>query len=423
MPSGDGRLTVPAPSGQAYRLGVLAILILVYTFNFIDRQIVGVLAPAIKAELHLSDTELGLMGGLAFALFYTGLGIPIAWLADRWSRTWVMTIALTVWSGFTALCGLAGSFPLLFAARMGVGIGEAGGVAPAYSLISDYFPPPQRARALAAYSFGIPIGSALGIVFGGVLANRIDWRAAFLIVGLCGVLLAPVLRLVVREPTRQLRQPRDAHLGRTLALLAAKPSFWLLSVGGALSSTFAYGASFWLPSFFGRSFHLGLEQIAVYYGAVVLVGGVAGVWGGGWIVDRFGQRNRAVYCLTPAIAFLIAVPCFLGALTSASLTTAFVLFLIPQALSLTWLGPIIAAIQHLAPAAQRTTASAAFLFVNNLIGLGAGALFFGAMSDLLRPHYGADSLKYAIIGGLGFYVLAAGLFLLAARRLSRDWVD
>ncbi|MBC7987223.1 MAG: MFS transporter, partial [Sphingomonadaceae bacterium] len=181
---------------------MMAMLVLVYTFNFIDRQIVGILAVPIKADLQLSDTQLGLMGGLAFALFYTSLGIPIALIADRRSRSWIMTIALALWSLFTALCGLAQNFWQLFAARLGVGIGEAGGVAPAYSLIADMYPPDRRARALGAYSFGIPIGSACGIVFGGIIASLVDWRWAFIAVGLAGLALAIPFRLVMREPAR-----------------------------------------------------------------------------------------------------------------------------------------------------------------------------------------------------------------------------
>ena len=195
-----GRSTaVPAADGRGL---ALFMLVLVYTFNFIDRQIVGILAVPIKADLGLSDSQLGLMGGLAFALFYRGLGIPIAMLADRTSRTWIITIALALWSAMTAACGLAQNFWHLFLARLGVGVGEAGGVTPAYSLLMDYFPPGQRARAMSLYSFGIPIGSALGIVFGGVIASLIDWRYAFFIVGIAGVVLAPVFRLLVKEPER-----------------------------------------------------------------------------------------------------------------------------------------------------------------------------------------------------------------------------
>jgi MFS family permease len=403
---------------------VLATLILAYTFNFLDRQILGILAGPIKAELGLTDSQLGLMGGLAFALFYTGLGVPIAALADRWSRTWIMTGALTLWSGFTAACGLATGFWQLFLCRMGVGVGEAGGVAPAYSLISDYFPKEQRARALAAYSFGIPIGSALGILFGGLIAQAIDWRAAFVAVGLAGVVLAPIFRLIVKEPPREAPAVAAAPVttaGGIRALLA-KPSFWLISLGAAASSVCGYGVAFWLPSFFERSLGMGLVDRSLFLGSMTLVGGVLGVWAGGVLGDRLGRARPAAYLLVPAVAFLLALPCFVLAVQAKSLWLAFILFLIPTGLNLVWLGPVVTAVQHLVAPAQRSTASACFLFVNNLIGLGLGTWYFGAVSDVLTPRYGAEALRYAIYSGLGFYVVSAALFALAARGLKRDWV-
>lgn len=403
---------------------VLAVLILAYTFNFLDRQILGILAGPIKAELGLSDSQLGLMGGLAFALFYTGLGVPIAALADRWSRTWIMTGALTLWSGFTALCGFATGFWQLFLCRMGVGVGEAGGVAPAYSLISDYFPKEQRARALAAYSFGIPIGSALGILFGGLIAHAIDWRAAFIVVGLAGVALAPLFRFVVREPPREAAAAavEQAPAGGGIRALLAKPSFWLISLGAAASSVCGYGVAFWLPSFFERSLGMGLVDRSLFLGAMTLVGGVIGVWAGGVLGDRLGRARPAAYLLVPAVAFLLALPCFVLAVQAKELWLAFILFLIPTGLNLVWLGPVITAVQHLVAPAQRSTASACFLFVNNLIGLGLGTWYFGAVSDALTPRYGAEALRYAIYSGLGFYLVSAALFAFAARGLKRDWV-
>lgn len=406
---------------QRYRMVVLSVLILAYTFNFLDRQILGILAGPIKAELGLTDSQLGLMGGLAFALFYTGLGVPIAALADRSSRTWIMTGALALWSGFTALCGLANGFWQLFFFRMGVGVGEAGGVAPAYSLISDYFPKEQRARALAAYSFGIPIGSALGILFGGLIAHAIDWRAAFIIVGLAGVALAPIFRLVVREPPREATPGPPASAGGVAALLA-KRSFWLISLGAAASSVCGYGVAFWLPSFFERSLGMNLVDRSLFLGAMTLVGGVLGVWAGGVLGDRMGRASPAAYLLIPAGAFMLALPCFVLAVQAETLWLAFILFLIPTGLNLAWLGPVITAVQHLVPAAQRSTASACFLFVNNLIGLGLGTWYFGAVSDALTPRFGVEALRYAIYSGLGFYVVSAVLFVFAARAIKRDWV-
>ncbi|RAK63046.1 spinster family MFS transporter [Phenylobacterium kunshanense] len=415
-------MTVEAsPRRGAYPIVVLVVLIIAYTFNFLDRQILGILAGPIKADLGLTDSQLGLMGGLAFALFYTGLGVPIAALADRTSRTWIMTIALALWSGFTALCGLTGNFWQLFLCRMGVGVGEAGGVAPAYSLISDYFPKEQRARALAAYSFGIPIGTALGILFGGLIAHAVSWRAAFIVVGLAGVALAPLFRLIVREPPREVA-PASAPTGG-VGLLIRKPSFWLISLGAAASSVCGYGVAFWLPSFFERSLGMNLVDRSLFLGSMSLVGGVLGVWLGGVLGDRLGRARPAAYLLVPAVAFLVALPCFVLAVQAKTLWIAFILFLIPTGLNLVWLGPVITAVQHLVTPAQRSTASACFLFVNNLIGLGLGTWYFGAVSDALTPRFGVESLRYAIYSGLAFYVVSAVLFVLAARGLKRDWVE
>ena len=418
----------PAPATDANRYLVLGLLFVVYTFNFIDRQIIGILAAPIQEELGVNDAQMGLLGGLAFALFYTGLGIPIAWLADRWSRTWIMTIALTLWSGFTALCGVAGNYTQLFLARMGVGVGEAGGVAPAYSLISDYFPPQERARALAAYSFGIPIGSAAGIALGGMVASLVDWRAAFITVGLAGVLIAPIFRLVVREPQRGRYDAKPegiakAGLFEAIGVVARKPSFWLLSLGASCSSIMGYGSFFWIPSFLRRSYGFDLQEAAFFYAAILLVGGVIGVWLGGLLGDKLGARRRAMFALAPAAAWMLAAPAYALALLSSSPTAAFFLFLAPTALGLVWLGPVIAAVQHLAPAHMRTTASASFLFINNLIGIGLGTYLLGLMSDALAAQFGDESLRYSILAGTGFYVLAAAFYLAAAAGLRKDWVD
>ncbi|NNF52570.1 MAG: MFS transporter [Gammaproteobacteria bacterium] len=421
----QGRHLVNREESSAYRVYVMFMLVLVYTFNFIDRQIISILAVPIKADLALSDTELGLMGGLAFALFYTALGIPIAMWADRGNRVGIMSIALAVWSAMTAACGLAQNFWQLFLARLGVGVGEAGGVAPAYSLISDYFPSAQRARAISVYAFGIPIGSALGIVFGGLIASKIDWRYAFFVVGLAGVLLAPFFRLTVREPIRGRfdsdRQVSPASLGTVVARLRHKPSFWLLSFGAAFSSMAGYGLFFWLPSFFVRSYGLSLLNASLYYGAIFLVGGLAGIWLGGMFADKFGRVSRAAYAVIPGVAFLATIPLYALAILSDNLFVAFFVFLLPTALGLAWLGPVISAIQHVVNANIRATASAVFLFIVNLIGLGLGTVAIGALSDALTERLGNDALRYSILAGTSFYLLAAACLFLAARRLHEDW--
>ena len=415
-------------ASASYRAYVMFILVVVYTFNFIDRQIIGILAVPIKADLALTDTQLGLMGGLAFALFYTALGIPIAMLADRSNRTWIMAIALTLWSAMTAICGTVQNFWQLFLARLGVGVGEAGGVAPAYSLISDYFPPQQRARALSIYSFGIPIGSALGIVFGGIIASKIDWRYAFFAVGIAGIIIAPIFKLTVAEPERGQFDPNYTKaappaLRDIIRKLTHKPSFWIMSFGAACSSMMGYGLFFWLPSFFVRSYGISLIDASLFYGAILLVGGLAGIWLGGSLADRFGASRRGAYVVIPAFAFVATVPFYVVAILSPNLTTTFFAMLIPTALGLVWLGPVLAAIQHVVPPNMRATASAIFLFINNLIGIGAGTVAIGILSDNLQARYGDDSLRYAILAGTSFYVLAAMLFFLSAKYLKNDWEE
>ncbi len=405
-------------------------LLLVYIFNFVDRQILAILAAPIQAELSLSDGEMGLLGGLAFALLYSTLAVPLAVLADRTSRSWVITISLVVWSGFTALCGLAQNFWHLLAARVGVGVGEAGGVAPSYALIGDYFPSERRATALSIYSLGIPVGSAVGVLAGGYIAATVDWRLAFLVVGLAGVLVAPVFKLLVKDLPKHAPVPAaspgaasSASLSSTARVLAAKPAFWFMAFGAATSSALGYGIAFWLPSLLIRSFGLDLVQTSQFIGALLLLGGVTGMLAGGWLGDRLGKRDRAFYSWLPGAAFFLGAPLFAAGILSTDVTLAFLLFLLPQALAYVWLGPVLSAIQHLVEPAARSTASALFLLINNLIGLGGGIFALGALSDFLVPHYGDEALRYSLLYSLGLYALAALLMALAGPSLRRDWVD
>ncbi|MDQ3075014.1 MAG: MFS transporter [Pseudomonadota bacterium] len=424
-------MTSPSPAASAFaptealQARVLALLLLAYVFNFLDRQILSILKIPIKAELGLSDTQLGLMGGIAFASLYSTLAIPFARYADRGRRVSVVSWSVAVWSGFTALCGLAGSFWTLFAARMGVGIGEAGGVAPSYALIADYFTPQRRARALAIFSLGIPIGSAIGLFFGGWIATVLDWRWAFVMIGLAGIPVAIALKRFVPEPPlgahddgSAIDQPR---FGEVMALLLKKPSFWLLSFGAAAASICGYGLGFWLPSYLTTSLGLPLDQLGLYFGTIVLIGGSLGIWFGGWLGDKLGGARPGAYALVPGIAFLLTAPLYVVAINNPSLSAGLVLYTVPYMLSLAWLGPVINAVQNLVPAAMRATASASLLLVNNLIGIGFGTFIFGYLSDQLKPEYGADSLRIALLIGIGFYVVAGILMLGAAALLKRDW--
>jgi predicted MFS family arabinose efflux permease len=417
---------IPA-AARLYSRYVLAVLLVVYALNFLDRVVLGILVAPIKAELHLTDTELGLLGGTAFALFYTALGIPVGRLADRMNRVQIMTVALALWSACTALCGLAHNFLTLFLGRLMVGVGEAGGVAPAYSLLADYFPPHSRARAGAVYSIGIPLGSSLGILLGGHLAHGVGWRAVFVVLGIAGLALAPLLAATVREPTRGVfddpvpaaaKGPTWRAVG---AKLAAKPSFWLLALGAGCASLMGYGLLFWLPSFFMRSHGLTLPEVARLLGTQILIGGCGGLLLGGYLADRLGPQRPAAYALVPGFAFLAMIPCYaLG--TSLPLgVPAYLCFLIPFALQLMWLGPLITVIQQLVPPRMRALASAIFLFIINLLGLGLGSWLLGAASDRLAARFGTASLHYAILGGTIFYLIAAALMLLAAPRLAREF--
>lgn len=421
--AGSGSVNVErSPGGR-----VLLILLLAYIFNFVDRQIIGVLAVPIKAEFDLSDTALSNLG-VVFGLFYATIAIPIAWLADRRSRVNIIAGAVALWSLFTAACGLAQSYLQLVVARMGVAVGEAGGIAPSYALIADYFPRSRRARAMAFFSLGIPIGSALGIFFGGWLATTLSWRTAFIIVGLAGLPVALLVKLLIREPVRGALDTVDgtasdpapplADVARTLMRL---PSFWLLSFGAASGSIMGYGLIFWLPSFFSRSFGLSLADVGWFYGSIVLIGGVAGTWLGGWIGDRLGAANPRAYALIPAVCFVLSAPTFFAGLFAPSLPIAWLLFTVGQMLALVWLGPVITAVQHIVAPNLRATASASFLFINNLIGIAFGIYFLGYLSDMMRAAHGEDSLKYSILYGLGFYLLSALLYFIASKRLAKDW--
>lgn len=410
----------PARPRRGARL-VLALLLIAYVFNFLDRQILGILAQPIKADLHLSDTQFGAIGGLAFALLYSALGIPLAYLADKTSRSAVVAGSLAVWSGFTALCGTAVGFGQLFLYRLGVGVGEAGGVAPSVALIADYFPPERRASALAIYYLGVPIGLAGGTLIGAYIAHAVSWRAAFAVMGIAGVALAPVLWFVVGDVQARALTAR-APLASVFPMLARKPAFWLLSFASAASSLCGYGLALWTPSVMMRSFGLDLLTTGNFLASLLLIGGCAGVFAGGWLADRLGQGDHGWYARLPAIAWIVSVPAWGFGLFAPSLWIAWPLLLIGNAVNILWLGPVATAVQHLVPRPMRSTASASFLLINNLIGLGVGPLLIGRISDALKATHGADSLRDAAVGCTVFYLLAALLMWLAAGPLNRAWV-
>ncbi len=401
---------------------ILSVLLIAYIFNFLDRQILGILAQPIKSDLHLTDTQFGAIGGPAFALLYSALGVPLAYLADKTSRSNVIAGSLAFWSGFTALCGTAGGFVQLFCFRSGAGIGEAGGVAPSYALIADYFPTERRGRAMAMFSLGVPIGLAGGTLIGAHLANAVSWRVAFLVMGVAGLVFAPVMRMILKDVPRRSSDCGTAPLRTVFPLLAHKPAFWLLALASSASSLCGYGLALWTPAILMRSFGVGILTTGNFLASLLLIGGCAGVFAGGWFADRLGKNDRSWYAKLPAVAWLISVPTWGLGLFAPNLWIAWPLLLIGNALNILWLAPVTTAVQHLAPRPMRSTASASFLLINNLIGLGIGPLLIGYLSDFLKSAYGSNALRDAAVGCLGFYLIAALLILLCSGSLKRSWI-
>ncbi len=401
---------------------VLGILVVVYVFNFIDRQILAILLEPIKLELVLTDTQLGFLSGIAFAVFYATLGMPIARIADRTSRTGVIAVCLTLWSAMIALCGLAANFVQLLLARIGVAVGEAGGSPPAHSLISDYFPAETRATALSIYSLGIPIGTMFGLMFGGWINEFFGWRMAFLVVGVPGILLAIIFRLTVREPKRQgvAEAAANTSISKVADYLWRQKSFKHLAMGAALHAFVGYGLTQWNPSFFIRSHGLGTGEIGTILALLAGLVGGAGTFFGGWIADKIAPRGVRWYMWVPLLGLALTVPFLTAAYLADSHVLAFLLFILPTFFGSLYLGPSFAATQSLVPAHMRAVAAAVLLFIINIIGLGLGPWLVGVLSDLLEPRFGHESLRYALIITAVLNLLAAIHYWLASKTLGAD---
>lgn len=416
----------PVAESTRYRWTVLVMLTLVYTFNFIDRQILVILQEPIKADLGLSDAQLGLLTGFSFALVYVTAGIPIAWLADRANRRNIVAASLAFWSLMTAMSGLVQNYGQLLVARLGVGVGEAGGTPPAHSMISDYFPPSSRGTALSFYSMGIYIGVLFGFAAGGWIAENFGWRNAFFVIGIPGILYAFAVLWVIKEPKRGHFDPAGAgapaqsSLSETMAGLRRRPTFWYLSVGCAFSAFISYGNGNFMPSFLMRNHGLSLTEVGVILGLISGLSGATGTFLGGYMADRLATRDMRWYLWIPILGGLSAmIPAYYTLLGEN--TTFIVAAMIPsQILSALYLGPCIATCHNLVSPGMRAMASAILYFVLNLIGLGLGPLTVGLLSDFYAEPFGDDNLRYAMasvlsIGFLGVYFLWMG-----TRSLNRD---
>ncbi len=406
--------TTPVAAGRkpvfsdGYKRLVLGLLLAAYTFNFIDRTIIATIGPKIREDLGLTSTQIGLLGGLYFALLYTTLGIPIARLAERFSRVSIISTAVVIWSGFTALCGMAGSFAILAACRFGVGIGEAGLSPPAHSLISDYFEPRKRASALGVYSFGIPLGTMFGAVAGGWIAQNFSWRMAFMLVGLPGVLIALMIKLAIREPPRghserEAEEPARNVDELTPVAVPASKRHWLaeemremtavaralftswpvvnMILGITLASFGAYGAGQFVPQYFRAAYHLDLAMVGLIVGLVAGLSTGLGTLVGGFLTDRMSRRSPAWYALTPAIGLTIATPIYIFAYTRPTWQGAALALLVPGVFHYTYLAPTFGVIQNMVEVRRRATAAALMLFFLNLIALGGGPPFTGWLID------------------------------------------
>lgn len=418
------------PKPQSLRL-VLAVLLIVYIFNFLDRQIVNILAEPIRRDLGLSDTQIGLMTGIAFAAFYTFLGIPIARYADRpsTSRVGLIASALIVWSGMTALCGQAQSFVQLLLARIGVGVGEAGCSPAAHSLIADLAPPEKRASAMAFYALGIPVGTLLGMLIGGQLADAYGWRTAFVVVGVPGILLAAVVVLLLRDPRRagealraaRAAPPRQALSNRAaLAEILTSRAYVLLLAAGSSAAFLSYGKATWTTIFFQRTHGLTAGETGFWFGLWGGLAAIAGTIAGGWLADRFGKTNRQHVMTAPAVGFAVAVPLSIAAYFMTDWRWALALLMIPTALNSLYYGPCFSSAQGLVKPEARAMASAILLFSQNLIGLGLGPLFFGMLSDWIKPMAGGESVRWVLYGAAVIGFVPAFFFWRTSLRLNEE---
>lgn len=405
-----------------YALGILTI---VYSINFIDRQLLSILQESIKADLMLSDAQLGLLTGFAFAVFYTFAGLPIASLADRSNRRNIVAISLTIWSGMTAISGLAQNYWQLLAARVGVGIGEAGGSPPSHSMISDIFPPEKRASAIGFYSTGISIGILFGFLFGGWLNEFFGWRVAFFVVGVPGVLLALVLYLTVPEPIRGLAENKastgdNPSMMTVFKVLLSRRSFLFMALGAAMNAFAGYSTANWVASFMIRTHQMPTGELGTWLALIIGVGGAIGVFGSGVIADKLGKNDKRWYMWVAVCACVISIPLQISTFWVDDPYTALMCMVIPSVLSNAYLGATIASVHGMVGLKMRAVSSALLFFILNMIGLGMGPTTVGLVSDALVDQRGVDSLRYAMMYIIPTAMCMSGVFYLFAARYIRD---
>ena len=406
-----------------YRNYVLMMLTVVYVFNFIDRQVLVILQESIKKDLQLSDTQLGLLSGFTFAIFYVTLGIPIARFADKTNRRNTVAVSLGLWSIMTACSGFARNFFQLLLARIGVGVGEAGGSPPAHAMISDYFPPEKRSTALSVYSSGIYFGVLTGFLMGGYLNQQLGWRTAFFVVGTPGIIFSLLFYATVKEPrkgaTDRNSQIHEQHsLREVLRVLYSNKTFVFLSLASALNVFCIYGLLNWTPSFLARLHRMKISEVGASLGLIYGIGGAIGSFAGGYLTDHFGKKDKGWYLKIPAYAIILAIPCAAGTIFLQNNFFTLACLGLCSFLQSMYLGPSLSVAHSLVPASMRALTSAVFFLVINLIGLGFGPLVVGMISDLLTPTLGLESLRWALSIIIVISFASAMLFFSTAKKLA-----
>jgi predicted MFS family arabinose efflux permease len=428
-----GSLSAPHPPARRAWV-VLAILCFVYVLNFLDRQLLSILAKPIQDDLGITDGQIGRITGLYFALFYCIISIPVGWLADRTNRVRVLSIACALWSAATMACGLASNYPRLVAARVSVGVGEAGGVPPSYAIISDYFPPGKRGTALGLYNLGPPLGQALGVAFGASIAAAYSWRSAFILLGAVGLVAAVAVFLFVREPARGGLDAKlvtgnvSAPLVReslwtTCRLYFSRPILVLVALASGATQFVTYASINFTTLFLMREKSMTLDEIAIYYALLVGIGISAGIYTSGRLIDRLVPRSKRAYATVPAVALVLAIPFFIGFVWAPSWPVALVFLVGPTFFNYFYLSPAVALVQQEVLPHRRVLSGALLLLVMNLIGLGLGPTYLGAASDLFRVTHPHNSLQLAFYTLTPFYLLAVALYVALGRALRRDEIS
>jgi predicted MFS family arabinose efflux permease len=423
---------VARPDARAWF--VLGMLCFVYILNFLDRQLLSILAKPIQDDLGVTDGQLGLISGLYFALFYCLISIPVGGLADRTNRVKVLSFACALWSAATVACGASSTYPQLVAARMAVGVGEAGGVPPSYAIISDYFGPGTRGTALGLFNLGPPLGQALGVAFGASIAAAYSWRNAFIVLGSVGLITAVAVYMFVREPERGRLdiKPVTVNPGTasdapgfvaTIAMFFSRPVLVLVSLAAGATQFVTYASLNFTTLFLMREKGMTLNEIAIYYALLIGIGISAGMYVSGRLIDKLLVRGKQAYALVPAVGLTLAIPFFIGFVWAPTWQLAMLFLIGPTFFNYFYLSPAVALVQEEVRPQERVLSGALLLLVMNLIGLGLGPTYLGAASDFLRASHPDHSLQIAFYTLVPFYGLAVIMFLVLARKLRRESVS